>query len=232
MLANWQPLDEHDTDILKGSMNKIRDEVLTEWRKKYSDFEIIDKLKSGKEADVWSVFIGGELRALKVYVASNMSTRQAYTEGQWINSPSLRKATKQKTKVGKDLQRRLWTKREYYLLKKLRELGATVPEVFAYTDDAILMQYLGDEASAAPRLIDIALGAESKASAKTEIERNLRVLLENGIVHADLSPYNILWWENKPWIIDLPQAADIRHNPNWKEFYERDVENIRRYFVE
>lgn len=213
-------------------MNKIRSEVLTEWRKKYPDLEIVDKLKSGKEADVWSVRVDGGLCVLKVYAGVSPSTRQTYLEGQWINSPSLRKATKQKTKVGKDLIRRLWTKREYYVLKKLQDLGATVPEVFAYTDDAILMQYIGNEAGPAPRLIDVTLDTESKQTAKIEIERNLRILLENGIVHADLSPYNVLWWENRSWIIDLPQATDIRRNPNWKELYERDVANIQRYFSE
>lgn len=210
----------------------MKDEILTEWRKKYPDVSVIRKLKSGKEADIWLLRVNGELRALKVYASASLSTRQAYTEGQWINAPSLRKAVRQKTKVGKDLQRRLWTKREYYLLKKLRDLGATVPEVFAYTDNAILMQYLGDEDEAAPRLVDITLDSESKILAKMEVERNLQILLENGVVHADLSPYNVLWWDAKAWIIDLPQAADVRHNPHWKEFYERDVENIRKYFAE
>jgi len=49
-------------------------------------------------------------------------------------------------------------------------------------------------------------------------------------VHCDLSAYNVLWWDDKPWIIDFPQAVDIRHNPNWREFYERDLRNIRKYF--
>jgi RIO kinase 1 len=212
-------------------MAHIKSDILAEWQKKYADLVIIDKLKSGKEADVWLVRTGGELKALKVYAENTLRSRQAYTEGQWISSPSLRKAIKQKTKIGKDLQQRLWTKREYYLLKKLRDAGVNTPAVFAYTDNAILMEYLGDANQAAPRLIDIKLDAETAKQAQEELERSVQILLENGVVHADLSPYNILWWKDRPWIIDLPQATDIRHNPNWQEFYKRDVENIKRYFA-
>ena len=92
------------------------------------------------------------------------------------------------------------------------------------------MQYLGVEHTPAPRLIDAQLDAGTKRHVRETIERSLRILLENGVVHADLSPYNVLWWDDKPWIIDFPQAADTRRNPNWQEFYERDVANVRRYF--
>jgi RIO kinase 1 len=211
-------------------MAKLQDRILAEWRKKYPDISVVNKLKSGKEADLWLVRIKGELLALKVYVDTALSTRAQYTQGQWINSPSLRKAVKQKTKVGKDLQQRLWTKREYYLLNKLHKEGAIVPEVFAFTDTAILMQYLGNEQAAAPRLIDVALDDTIKPQVLDTIEASMKLFLDNGIVHADLSPYNILWWNEQPWVIDFPQAADIRHNSNWQELYERDIRNVRKYF--
>jgi len=104
-----------------------------------------------------------------------------------------------------------------------------VPEVFDYTDDAILMQYLGDENGFAPRLVDIELSDNIKAKVLDEIEKSIKLFLDNGIVHGDLSAYNILWWDGKPWVIDFPQAVDIRHNPNWKQFYDRDVNNIKDY---
>jgi RIO kinase 1 len=203
-----------------------------EWLKKYPDIKVVSKLKSGKEADVWLVRANHILYALKVYVTGQLSTRSRYTEGQWITESSLRKAVRQKTKVGKNLQQKLWTKREYYLLKKLHSLGANVPEVFAYTDTAILMQYLGSEQEPAPRLIDIELDGTTKQQVLKDLEKSLRILFENGVVHADLSPYNILWWNNKPWIIDFPQATDMRRNPNWQEFYKRDLANISKYFRE
>ncbi len=211
-------------------MTKLQDDMLAHWRKQYPDIEVVQQLKSGKEADVWLVRTGDQLCALKVYAAAGLSTRSKYTQGQWINEASLRKAVKQKTKVGRDLQQRLWTKREYYLLQKLREQGAIVPEVYGYTDTSILMQYLGDEQEAAPRLIDVTLDDAAKAATLRKIEESMQMFLDNGIVHADLSAYNILWWNDQPWVIDFPQAADVRRNPDWQELYDRDLRNIRSYF--
>jgi len=212
-------------------MPKLQSDILREWQKKYPDFTLVAELKSGKEADLWLVRIKSSLFALKVYVGAESSTRVSYTQGRWVSRSSLRKAIKQKTKVGKELQQRLWTKREYYLLKKLRDKGAIVPNVFSFTDTAILMEYLGDEHAAAPRLIDVVLDASIKPTVQMQIESSMKLFLDNGIVHADLSPYNILWWNNRPWIIDFPQAVDIRRNPNWQELYNRDLYNVRSYFM-
>ena len=211
-------------------MPSSQTDILAEWRSKYPGMAVVRRLKSGKEADLWLVKYRDELLALKVYIAGGFSTRAKYSQGQWISEPSLRKAVKQKTKVGKTLQQRLWMKREYYLLQKLHEKGAIVPKVLAFTNTAILMQYLGDENQAAPRLADINLDTALRSGALQRIEASVQLFLENGIVHADLSPYNILWWDNQPWIIDFPQAADIRRNEDWRELYDRDLAAIRRYF--
>lgn len=193
---------------------------------------MVSKIKSGKEADVLRVSAGGEYCALKIYNPRvKLSTHDDYTEGQWFNSPSLRKAMKQKTKVGKSFQQKLWVRREYYLLKKLSDQGARLPKVFSHSDDAILMQYLGNEEKPAPRLVDVNLDDDTKVRVLAEIEGNIQMFLDNGVVHGDLSEYNILWWNDQPWIIDFPQAIDIRHNPNWKKFYDRDIKNIRGYLA-
>ena len=211
-------------------MSHLSDSILVEWIKKYPSFKVVSAIKSGKEADVLKVRIKEKPYALKVYKPMiYLSTKEQYTEGQWINEPSLRKAIKQRTKVGKTLQQRLWIKREYYLLKKLFRQGAIVPEVFDYTDSAILMQFLGDENGFAPRLVDIELSDDIKAQVLAEVKANVKLFLDNGIVHGDLSAYNILWWDSKPWVIDFPQAVDVRHNHNWKLFYERDLQNIDKY---
>lgn len=175
---------------------------------------------------------GGEYYALKIYNPRvKLSTRDDYTEGQWFNSPSLRKAMKQKTKVGKSFQQKLWVRREYYLLKKLSDQGARLPKVFGHSDDAILMQYIGNEEKPAPRLVDVNLDNETKARVLAELEENIQMFLDNGVVHSDLSEYNILWWNDQPWIIDFPQAIDTRRNPNWKKFYDRDLRNVRDYLA-
>lgn len=211
-------------------MNHLPGNIRSEWIKKYPSFKVVGAIKSGKEADVWLVQVKNMQYALKVYDSkAQLSTIGKYIEGQWINESSLRKAIKQKTKVGRELQQKLWTKREYYLLKKLFVQGAIVPEVFDFTDSAILMQYLGDKTGFAPRLTDIKLTDSERAKVVAKIEENIKLFLNNGIVHGDLSAYNILWWGSKPWVIDFPQAIDIRHNPNWKQFYDRDVQNIKNY---
>lgn len=211
-------------------MSNLESQIIDEWHRRFPDIVVLNKLKSGKEADSWLVKSEGQLLVLKVYTYASLSTRAKNTEGQWISEPSLRKAVRQKTKVSRDLQQRLWTKREYYLLKKLHRQGAIVPSVLGFTDNAILMQYLGNEQIAAPRLIDIKLDDSIKQAVLAKIEESIQLFLDNGIVHADLSAYNILWWSDQPWVIDFPQAIDIRHNPNWEEMYERDLSNVRSYF--
>ncbi len=207
----------------------IQQSVLLEWQKKYTDFKVVRKLKSGKEADAWLVSMSNTLYVLKNYKGNHMRTRDQYNEGKWIHEASLRKAIRQKTNIGKNLQKKLWVKREYYIMKKVFAFGAAVPEVFDYTADSILMQYIGDAHHPAPRLIDVHFSDHEKKKILMIIESNLKLFLENGIIHADLSPYNILWWNNKPWIIDFPQSIDIRKNPNWEKLYNRDLENIKNY---
>ena len=156
-------------------MAELQDAVLNCWRKKYPDICVKQKLQSGKEADLWLVEAQGKPYALKVYVGTRLSSRTTYTEGQWLREASLRKAVRQKTKVGRDLQQRLWTRREYHLLQKLRQQGAIVPEVFACTDNAILMQYLGNEQQAAPRLVDVVFDRVTKRQTLAKIEASLQL---------------------------------------------------------
>lgn len=200
------------------------------WLHALPGLEVSRLIKSGKEADVWLLSQNNNLFAAKVYRNDRKRSRDNYTEGNYFKEASLRKAVALKTKRGKEIEQELWVKREYYLLRKLYELGAAVPEVFAYSHNAILMQYLGDKQQNAPRLIDCSLALNEAVKVHKIITDNMQLFLDNGIVHGDLSAYNILWWQNQPWIIDFPQAIDIRHNPHWREFYERDIANIAKYF--
>lgn len=211
-------------------MNKHLQE-LEKYRKAYPDISFIANIKSGKEADVVKVHSQGKDYALKIYKnRSILSSRNEYIAGKWIREKSLRKSVAKKNKVGKELLERLWTKREFYMLKKLKSNRAIVPEVYDFRDKSILMEYLGDEKSFAPRLKDIELSPSEYEFVFEEILKSIKVFLENGIVHGDLSEYNILWWKNQPYIIDFPQSIDIRTNPNAKEVLERDINNICNYF--
>jgi len=115
-------------------------------------------------------------------------------------------------------------------LQTLHEAGADVPRPVAANEGALLMEYVGDEASAAPQLRQVTL---SPSEAKPVLDRllwNVELALRHNVVHADLSAFNVLWWEGRPTIIDLPQAVDPRSNPNASELLSRDVANICTYF--
>ena len=122
-----------------------------------------------------------------------------------------------------------WIRREFFLLKKLHEMGANVPEVYDWTPESILMEFIGDD-EIAPRLIDVELTKKQAIMAFEAVLKAVKLMLECGVVHSDLSAYNILWWQDKPWIIDLPQAIDMRQNLNRTELLKRDLNNLTAYF--
>jgi RIO kinase 1 len=190
------------------------------------------EVKSGKEATVYLVFLKNRSLALKVY--KNHKTRAFqknidYIEGNFYRNPFERRMIKNNTKIGKDLVQRNWVRREYYLLNKLHRAGATVPEPLAWTPESILMEFIGDDLIA-PRLSDTLLSPQQAKIAFTAIIKDIHLFLESGIVHGDLSAYNILWWQQKPIIIDLPQSIDIRSNPNKEMLLKRDLVNVMNYF--
>jgi RIO kinase 1 len=105
-----------------------------------------------------------------------------------------------------------------------------VPFPVARTADGVLMQYIGDRATAAPRLVHAGLARTEVRHAAGQLLENLRRMAEEGIVHADLSVYNLLWWEEELWIIDVPQAVDIAANSSALEFLHRDLLNVSGWF--
>ncbi|MFH1561665.1 MAG: RIO1 family regulatory kinase/ATPase [Patescibacteria group bacterium] len=191
-------------------------------------------IRQGKEATVFVVWFQGEPLALKVYIDPKIRAFQnnlAYTEGQFYRKPSERRAVAKRNKFAKALLHKGWVRREFYLLDKLLSLGATVPEVYDWTPESILMEFVGKD-DVAPRLIDVELNKSQVSLAFESVLKDVERMLECGVVHGDLSAYNILWWQNKPWIIDFPQAIDIRYNPRKDEFLKRDLDNVISYFGE
>lgn len=211
---------------------KIKNSFIDSWIKKYPDIRIVRDIKSGKEATVFLVEISGQLRCLKVYDRLSMATKadNVYLSGKWFKEPSVRKSITKGNKFSQDLLKKLWVKREYYLLKKLFQKGANLPEVFDYNNNSIIMEYLGTLILAAPLIKDIDFSPRLAKSTFDEIIKSIKIFLENGIVHADLSEFNILWWQDKPFIIDFPQAVDIRSNSNYKILLKRDIENVISFF--
>jgi|CXWL01.1.fsa_nt_gi RIO kinase 1 len=190
------------------------------------------EVKSGKEATVFVVQSDDKSLALKVYRnPEHRSFRDnlAYLEGRYFRKSSERKAVLKNSRFGRGMLHKKWVSREYYLLGKLFNLGADVPKVYDCNSESILMEFIGDNL-VAPRLIDVELDKNQASATFRSILNDIKLFLDVGIVHSDLSAYNILWWNQKPFIIDLPQAIDIRQNPNREILLKRDLDNLISYF--
>jgi len=194
-------------------------------------------LKSGKEADVYlcdaGPSTGRKLLAAKVYRPRHrrdFKDDSTYRAGQVITKRRERVAVEKKTRFGRELDHALWVDREREALATLHAAGADVPQPFGGSGSAILMAYVGDERAPAPQLRHVDLEAREARVLYERLVWNLEVMLTSNLVHADLSPYNILWWEGEISIIDLPQAVDPRRNPNAHELLVRDVQNVCAFF--
>lgn len=195
--------------------------------------EIISNIKSGKEATVYRVKLDGQLVAMKVYKNPeeiNFKNTDEYLEGKFYKKPSERRAVAKNNKFAKKLKHKIWVKREFFMLEKLFNRGALIPKPILQVENAIFMELLGDEYIVAPRLCDISLNNDEAKKARDLIFKNIELFWDSGIVHADLSEYNILWWKDNPYIIDFPQSIDVRTHPNSKEIFDRDLKNITKYF--
>jgi RIO kinase 1 len=196
---------------------------------------VLRPIKSGKEASVHLCranprTTGEELVALKAYHPLNrrdFRDESTYRDGEWIKKRRERVALQQKTRFGRELQGMIWVDREWNMLKALSKGGAPVPRPIEQTGDAILMTYVGDDELAAPQLRSIR--PTDAAEAENLVDQVLRAIermLFLDVVHADLSPYNLLVWDGEVTVIDLPQAVDPKKNRHARAFLERDVERI------
>src|SRR5204862_6767663 len=119
----------------------------------------------------------------------------------------------------------------FAMLARMAEAGVTVPYPVERTSDGVLMQYIGDRATAAPRLVNAALDRSGMEQAAALLIANLRRMAGAGVVHADLSVFNMLWGDEVLWIIDVPQAVDVATNINAFDFLHRDLVNVAKWFA-
>lgn len=198
---------------------------------------IYAKLTSGKEATVYCCRAHPSMKrkflAAKVYRehAARSIRRGLYFEGRerTIKGRELRAITKG-SKFGHQVMAGMWMYAEYEYLKQLFEIGADVPKPYAMCDRVILMDYIGNGAGPAPHLNGVDLDEETAHRYYRHVVDNIEIMLSENLVHGDLSPYNILVWKDKPWIIDMPQAVDVRFNRNAFELLRRDLANICGFF--
>jgi len=195
---------------------------------------VVRQLMSGKEAMVFVVRCGGETRCAKVYKEpERRSFRQAvdYTENRKTKNTRQARAMAKGTRFGRKAQEDAWQSAEVDALYRLAAAGVRVPKPYIFHDGVLLMELVADEhGEAAPRLNDLLLTPDEARAYHLRLIREVVRMLCAGVVHGDLSEYNILIDRNGPVIIDLPQAVDAAGNNHAPNILERDVVNLRKYF--
>lgn len=200
--------------------------------------DVIEVVKSGKEATVYCCkavsAAGVELLAAKVYRPRQFRSFKndaVYQAGRVILDARLRRAVTKKTRTGRSVQFGLWVGSEFETLKLLYEAGADVPRPIAHIGDAILMEYVGEAGVPAPMLKSVRLAPGQVRELFDLLLRNIELFLACNRVHADLSAFNVLYWNGRLKVIDFPQAVDPRCNRNAFSLLSRDVDRVCRHFA-
>ncbi len=195
---------------------------------------VVRQLMSGKEAVVYVVRCGEETRCAKVYKeATQRSFRQAvdYTENRKVRNTRQARAMAKGTRYGRQAQEAVWQSAEVDALYRLAAAGVSVPRPYNFCDGVLLMELVADEhGEAAPRLNDVAFTPEQARMHHAALLLEVVRMLGAGVVHGDLSEFNILLGASGPVIIDLPQAVDAAGNNHAKRMLLHDVDNLRNFF--
>jgi RIO kinase 1 len=196
---------------------------------------VVRPLMSGKEASVLVVLSGGEVRCAKVYKeATNRSFRQRadYQEGRGVRNSRRARAMAKRSKFGKSELEEAWQNTEVDTIYKLSSAGVRVPKPHMFSDGVLIMELVVDaDGNAAPRLNDIQLSAERARRYHAFLLNQVVRMLCAGLIHGDLSEYNVLVGPDGPVIIDFPQAVNAAGNQNAQRMLLRDVDNMRAYFA-
>ena len=195
---------------------------------------VVRQLMSGKEAMVFVVRCGEETRCAKIYKEANKrGFRQAvdYTENRKTKNTRQARAMAKGTRFGRESQEKAWQSAEVSALYRLAAAGVRVPKPYNFHSGVLVMELVvDDEGNAAPRLNDVEMTAEVAVDLHDRLIREVVRMLCAGIIHGDLSEFNILLGADGPVIIDLPQAVDAAGNNHAPRMLVRDVDNLRRYF--
>ena len=214
------------------------------------DERSLGTLKSGKEAEVFLIerrYEGGstvllahkryrprrpsagELRELGFAHGTIYRNDAVYHAG-WNLASRDRRAVTRHTDHGNEVIEKMWPIQELAMLRRAWASGASVPYPLERTDDGVVMEFIGDSEGAAPRLAQARMSCDEVVSAREQLLSNLRALTSAGVVHADLSAYNMLWWQGRLVVIDLPQAVEYITNADAPELLHRDLLNIAAWF--
>lgn len=195
---------------------------------------VVRPLLSGKEAQVYLVESGGQLRAAKVYKSTqdrSFRNRSQYTEGRQVRNSRDQRAMGKRSKYGRDQEEAAWNSIEVDTIYKLDAAGVRVPKPYAFFEGVLIMECIeGPEGGVAPRISDCPLDKEQGIALCDQILAEVVKMLCADIVHADLSVYNVLMEEKGPVIIDFPQSIAAARNPHARKILLRDVANITTFF--
>ncbi|WP_066014606.1 PA4780 family RIO1-like protein kinase [Endozoicomonas atrinae] len=196
--------------------------------------EVLRQLMSGKEADVYVVRCGDEIRCAKVYKeAAKRSFKKAvqYQEGRKERNSRRQRAIEKGSKYGRKQQEETWQSAEVDALFRLARAGVRVPQPYICLDGVLLMELVtDDEGQVAPRLGEVTMSAEQAREDHATMMHYVMLMLCAGLVHGDLSEFNVLVDEYGPVIIDLPQAVDASANNHARSMLARDINNITEYY--
>ncbi len=196
--------------------------------------EVIRPLMSGKEAAVYIVRCGNEIRCAKVYKEANKrGFKQAvqYQEGRKVRNSRRARAMEKGSRFGRKQQEETWQNAEVDALYRLAKAGVRVPQPYGCFDGVLLMELVTDDNGlVAPRLNDVSLSPEQALEDHATVMRYVTIMLSVGLVHGDLSEFNVLVDAYGPVIIDLPQAVDAAANNNAQRMLARDVNNMTSYY--
>ncbi len=197
--------------------------------------DVICQLQSGKEAQVYMVRCGDIIRCAKVYKESNKrSFKQAvqYQEGRTTRNSRRKRAMQKRTSYGQKESEQAWLSAEVDALYKLAAAGVRVPEPYGFVDGVLLMELITDsDGYAAPRLSEVGFSQELALEYHDRLIGEVVRMLCAGLVHGDLSEFNVLIDHTGPVIIDLPQAVNAAGNNSARAMLERDVNNMSNYFA-
>ena len=195
---------------------------------------VVRQLMSGKEAMVYVVRCGDDTRCAKIYKeATHRSFRQAvdYTENRKVKNSRSARAMAKGSKFGRQEQEAAWQSAEVDALYRLAAAGVRVPTPYNFCDGVLLMELVTDaDGDAAPRLNDVVFSPEDALRHHATLVKEVVRMLCAGVVHGDLSEFNILLAADGPVIIDLPQAIDAAGNNHAQRMLLRDVDNLKNFF--
>lgn len=195
--------------------------------------EVLRQLMSGKEADVYVVRSGTEIRCAKVYKeAAKRSFKKAvqYQEGRRERNSRRARAIEKGSKYGRQLQEDIWQNAEVDALFRLAAAGVRVPKPYLCLEGVLLMELIMDEEGVAPRLSEVTMSQEQAEEDHALMMHYIQLMLCAGLVHGDLSEFNVLVDDYGPVIIDLPQAVNASANNHARRMLTRDIDNMMHYY--